>query len=74
MCWADIRDMLATDKNVCRLGGGADRHKSRHCQPSFLGQGNLILGHIKTKFGTEVDVFLEQEKSIFNHNQTNYGT
>jgi hypothetical protein len=33
MCWADIRDMLATDKNVCCLGGGADRHKSRHCQP-----------------------------------------
>ncbi len=34
-CRADIVDMLATDKNVCRLRGGADRHKSRHCQPRF---------------------------------------
>ena len=25
--------MLATDKIVCHLGGGADRHKSQHCQP-----------------------------------------
>jgi hypothetical protein len=33
MCPADICDMSATDKNVCRLGGGADRHKFRHCQP-----------------------------------------
>ena len=34
MCRANIRSMSVTDKNVCRLGGGADRHKSRHCQPS----------------------------------------
>jgi hypothetical protein len=32
-CQADIVDMSATDKNVCRLRGGANRHKSRHCQP-----------------------------------------
>jgi hypothetical protein len=41
-CWADIRDMSATDKNVCRLGGGADRHKSRHCQPSAGEQPLMI--------------------------------
>ncbi len=34
-CWSDIVDMSATDKNVCRLRGGADRHKSRYCQPSL---------------------------------------
>ena len=27
-CWAGIVDMLATDRNVCRLGGVADRHES----------------------------------------------
>ena len=32
-CQADIVDMSATDTNVCCLGGVADRHKSRHCQP-----------------------------------------
>ncbi len=36
-CWADIFDMSATDTNVCRLGGVADRHKSRHCQPRYFG-------------------------------------
>ena len=30
----DISDMLATDKNVCRLTGVAGRHICRHCQPS----------------------------------------
>jgi hypothetical protein len=34
MCRADIVNMSATDKNVYPLRGGADRHKSRHCQPS----------------------------------------
>ena len=34
MCRADILDMSATDTNVCRLGGVADRNKSQHCQPS----------------------------------------
>ena len=33
-CRANIHNMSATD--VCRLGGVADRHKSRHCQPSLL--------------------------------------
>jgi hypothetical protein len=33
-CRADIVKMLATDTNVCRLGGVANRHKSQHCQPS----------------------------------------
>ena len=33
-CWDDISDMSATDKNVCRLRGVADRHICRHCQPS----------------------------------------
>ncbi len=33
MCRVDIFDILATDKNVCPLRGGADRHKSQHCQP-----------------------------------------
>ena len=28
-CRDDIRDMLATDRNVCRLRGVANRHKSR---------------------------------------------
>ena len=32
-CRANIVDMLATDTNVCRLGGVADRHKPRHYQP-----------------------------------------
>jgi hypothetical protein len=36
MCWADIHNMSATDKNVCRLSGGANRHESRHCQPRRL--------------------------------------
>jgi hypothetical protein len=27
----------ATDKNVCRLRGGADRHKSRHCTVATAG-------------------------------------
>ncbi len=35
--WADIVDMSATDKNVCCLRGGANRHKSRHCQPRVGG-------------------------------------
>jgi hypothetical protein len=35
-CQADIVNMLATDKNVCCLRGGADRHKSQHCQPSCV--------------------------------------
>jgi len=30
----DISDMSATDKNVCRLRGLADRHICRLCQPS----------------------------------------
>jgi hypothetical protein len=30
-CRADIRDMSATDENVCHLGGGADRHQSQNC-------------------------------------------
>ena len=34
-CRDDIFNMSATDKIVCRLRGGADRHKSRHCQPSW---------------------------------------
>jgi hypothetical protein len=34
-CWADIHNMSATDKNVCHLGGGTNRHKSQHCQPRF---------------------------------------
>jgi hypothetical protein len=34
-CQPDIVDMSGTDTNVCRLGGVADRHKSRHCKPSF---------------------------------------
>ena len=33
-CRDDISDMSATDKNVCRLRGAADRHICRHCQPS----------------------------------------
>jgi hypothetical protein len=33
-CRDDISDMSATDKNVCRLRGVADRHICRHCQPS----------------------------------------
>ncbi len=33
-CRADIVNMSATDTNVCRLGGVADRHKSRLYQPS----------------------------------------
>ncbi len=37
-CRDDIFDMSATDTNVCRLRGGADRHKSRHCQPRRQGQ------------------------------------
>jgi hypothetical protein len=32
-------DMLATDKNVCRLRGGAGRHISRHCQLMGGGTG-----------------------------------
>ncbi len=32
-CRDDISDMSATDKNVCRLRGVADRHICRHCQP-----------------------------------------
>ncbi len=43
-CWADIVDMmLATDTNVCRLGGVADRHKSRHCQPRYFIANFVIL-------------------------------
>ena len=38
MCRANIVDMLATDINVCHLGGVADRHKSRHYQPSWLNE------------------------------------
>jgi hypothetical protein len=34
-CRDDISDMSATDKNVCRLRGVADRHICRHCQPSL---------------------------------------
>ncbi len=33
-CRGDIHDMLATDTNVCCLGGVAGKHKYRHCQPS----------------------------------------
>ena len=33
-CRPDIVDMSATDTNVCPLGGVADRHTSRHYQPS----------------------------------------
>ncbi len=40
-CRADIVDMLATEKNVCHLRGGADRHKSQHCQPSHFDTGSL---------------------------------
>ena len=32
-CQDDISDMSATDKNVCRLRGVANRHICRHCQP-----------------------------------------
>ena len=35
MCRDDIFDMSVTHKNVCRLGGGADRHICQHCQPRF---------------------------------------
>jgi hypothetical protein len=34
-CRANIVGMSAKDTNVCRLGDVADRHKSRHCQPSI---------------------------------------
>jgi hypothetical protein len=33
-CRANIVNIMATDTNVCRLGGVAARHKSQHCQPS----------------------------------------
>ena len=39
-CRANIHNMSATD--VCRLGGVADRHKSRHCQPSYCRHPNKI--------------------------------
>jgi hypothetical protein len=35
-CRDNISNMSATDKNVCRLRGVADRHICRHCQPSPL--------------------------------------
>ncbi len=34
-CQANIVDMSATDRDVCCLGGVANRHKPRHCQPSI---------------------------------------
>ncbi len=34
-CRPNIVNMSATDTNVCRLGGVAYRHKSRHCQPRW---------------------------------------
>jgi hypothetical protein len=38
--------MSATDKNVCCLRGGADRYKSRHCQPRAIhwDQRSLVSG------------------------------
>ena len=41
-CQADIVDMFATDTNVCRLGGVADRHKSWHCQPRIQVGLNIL--------------------------------
>ena len=35
-CRDDISDMSATEKNVCRLRGVANRHICRHCQPRIM--------------------------------------
>ena len=35
-CRDDISNMSATDKNVCRLRGVADRHICQHCQPRVV--------------------------------------
>ncbi len=40
-CRPTCRNMSATDTNVCRLGGVADRHKSRHYQPSPAPPGTI---------------------------------
>ena len=47
-CWANIVDMSATNRNVCRLGDVANRHKYRHCQPSPPGLGALHYAEIGT--------------------------
>ena len=46
MCRADILDMSATDKNICHLGSGADRHICQHCQPSIPIEGIYGVNHL----------------------------
>ena len=40
-CRAKTRDMSATDKNICCLGGGADRHKSPTLPAKCCGCGTM---------------------------------
>ena len=64
-CRADIGDMSATDTNVCRLGGVADRYKSQHCQPSLQVLAKGLIGGNGIHGSQPHDDFVHQQCVLY---------